>query len=259
MRMESFYTGSGDDKLYTVYHAPTKFRAGNIGIVMCYPLGQEFIRSHKAYVRLANRLGDEGFHVIRFDFYGCGDSYGDLELATVTKWVEDIRRVLSDFNQALGLGGVYLLGTRFGATLALMYSSIFEVDGLVLIAPILDGAEYIKEIKRGHEKWLDEAFARPSVINKETEISGFYFPDNLIAEIKSISLGDLLFKVGRSGLVLESNDKSFKSLSTLPKEIKFSFLSIINDNFWIKNKDLENVSLVPIEDIDAICDWMNLQ
>ena len=43
-------------------------------IVLCQPLGHGYLRAHRAFRNLAVSLASQGFHVLRFDYYGCGDS-----------------------------------------------------------------------------------------------------------------------------------------------------------------------------------------
>src|SRR5437773_7734152 len=69
-----FYFGSPDKLLFGCYHEPSLERRRKCAVVVCQPVGHEYINSHRALRQLAARLCDAGFPVLRFDYYGCGDS-----------------------------------------------------------------------------------------------------------------------------------------------------------------------------------------
>src|SRR5215217_413896 len=88
--MNPLYFGSSQKPLYGVYHPP-KSQPGRpvrtTGVVLCYPLGQEYMRAHRAFRQLATLLTKSGFPVLRFDYYGTGDSGGDGDAGDVDKVV----------------------------------------------------------------------------------------------------------------------------------------------------------------------------
>jgi len=43
---------------------------------------------------VAIHLANVGFHVLRFDYYGCGDSSGDSEQGEIRQWLIDILTAL---------------------------------------------------------------------------------------------------------------------------------------------------------------------
>ena len=56
-----------------IYHAPRASVAGEGGVVLCAPIGQEYMRTHRPLRQLALALADAGLHVLRFDYHGTGD------------------------------------------------------------------------------------------------------------------------------------------------------------------------------------------
>lgn len=71
-------------------------------MVFCHPLGDEYIRFHRAYRQLAVRLSQVGFPVLRFDLYGCGDSSGDSAEITVQQWLTDIATAVAEIRRSGG-------------------------------------------------------------------------------------------------------------------------------------------------------------
>src|SRR5687768_16729988 len=115
--MNPFYFGSSQRPLYGVYH-PSKGRTARpVGVVLCYPLGQEYMRAHRAFRQLATLLTKNGFPVLRFDYAGTGDSAGDGSAGSVATWVEDIGAAIDELKDTAGVSRVSLVGLRAGGAL----------------------------------------------------------------------------------------------------------------------------------------------
>lgn len=80
--MEPFYFGTPDEPLFGIYHPPVSEPVRDVGVLLCYPIGHEYIVSHRFYRQLSIRLAEAGFHVLRFDYYASGDSGGECELGS---------------------------------------------------------------------------------------------------------------------------------------------------------------------------------
>ena len=113
--------------------------------MLCPPIGLEYIQSHRMYYLLAVRLAETGFHVLRFDYLGCGDSAGDFEKGSLGQWVRDIQAAAEALVDRSHQSRISLLGLRLGATLAIMAAMQRDAfDTLVLWEPILDGRRYLE-------------------------------------------------------------------------------------------------------------------
>jgi len=131
--------------------------------VICNPFGQEYMRSHRSLRELANRLAQSGFHVLRFDYHGCGDSAGESDEGTLEQWQSDIAAAVCEIREASASDRVALVGLRLGATLAaLLAKERDDLDHLVLWDPILDGPSYLRELKDAHHAWIREHAHRPN-------------------------------------------------------------------------------------------------
>src|SRR5260370_27609992 len=64
---------------------------------------------------LAMALAERGQHVLRFDYRGTGDSFGELGKVTVADWLEDIALAVREGREISGSSMVRLLGVRAGA------------------------------------------------------------------------------------------------------------------------------------------------
>ena len=252
--MEPFYIENNGEQLFTVYH-PSR-GTGNSGtvIICCYPFEQEYIRAHKTYLKTALKLA-QFCHVIRFDFIGCGDSYGDLDAATLPKWLDNINTVISEIKSSIDIKEVYLLGVRFGGTLALMYSALHEVDGLILISPVVDGPHYLKETADRHNTWLKGSYVDSTHI-KENEFLGFELPQSLLQEIERINLEEHTLKIKKRVLLIEKNEEGAGVIKKIiPPQLQFNQVLLKNDGFWMKNDD-QSKNVLPLEEIDTIFNWI---
>jgi len=163
--MNPFFFGDSDRPLFGVYHPPRGPVDLRHGIVMCAPLGQEYMRSHRAFRTLANLLSRRGLHVFRFDYFGTGDSSGDSDAGSPRVWERDVDQALEELRANGSLERVSLLGLRFGAALALRAASRRDdIDQLVLWDPVLRGSAYVDEMLRVADPAEDGAAGRVGVL-----------------------------------------------------------------------------------------------
>ncbi len=138
--------GTATHTLLALYDPPDAGAYGS-GIVLCNPWGQEHIRAYGTMRFLAKRLQKAGHHVLRFDYYGCGDSGGDFTDASVDGWCQDTIVAVEELKALAGVPTVTLLGARFGAVVAsLVAAKRSDIDRLVLWDPIIDTASYVAEL-----------------------------------------------------------------------------------------------------------------
>jgi alpha-beta hydrolase superfamily lysophospholipase len=118
-------------------------------VVLCNPVGYEAMCAHRTYRHLAERLARAGFHALRFDYHGTGDSSGDDEDPDrVRAWIESIHAAVEELEAAAGVHAVALVGLRFGATLAAAAAARRrDVQSLVLWAPCASGRAYLRELR----------------------------------------------------------------------------------------------------------------
>lgn len=144
--MNLFYFGPRQAPLFGVEHPPAQRRSQRSGIVICPPTGTELMRSHRALRQLATGLAKEGHHVLRFDYFGTGDSAGDCEEGRFSTWQENIATAVEELQDRAELEQVSLIGLRIGAVLAAEASATIDGIGrLTLWDPITDGPAYLED------------------------------------------------------------------------------------------------------------------
>lgn len=138
----------GDSKrpLFGVMHEPPSGE-GSVGVLLCPPIGQEHVRTHWAFRQLAAGLARAGYYVLRFDWSGVGDSSGDIETATIPRWLEDAEVASQELRDATGVSKVIVVGMRLGAALAALSAKQIRPAAVVLWEPVWSGTKYLVELE----------------------------------------------------------------------------------------------------------------
>src|SRR3954451_13983708 len=76
--MTPLFFGSRARRLFGIYEPGRSGSRVPRAAVLCHPWGQEYIRAHRSMRRLANMLSATGRDTLRFDYFGTGDSAGDM-------------------------------------------------------------------------------------------------------------------------------------------------------------------------------------
>ncbi|MBA0882477.1 alpha/beta hydrolase family protein [Flavobacterium undicola] len=127
-------------------HYPIK--SNDKAFLFVNPLFDEKKRSQKFQADTARALTNKGYTVIRFDYYGTGDSYGDFEEFTINSCLESCKAIMNFIHIEIGITNVSILGIRFGASLALKIASEYkELETVFLIDPITSGKRYLMELR----------------------------------------------------------------------------------------------------------------
>ena len=155
--MNTFFFGRTDRSLFGAYHPPQGRHARKAGVVLCYPMGQEYMRSHRAFRQMANLLSRKGYHVLRFDWYGTGDSMGESSEFSMEACFEDLDAAILELRENAGIDRVSIVGLRLGATVAsLAVGRRADVDRVVLWDPVVSGARLLASLVGDRQPRADE-------------------------------------------------------------------------------------------------------
>ena len=144
---EAFFFGPTNRQIFATYH-PAAGGGDQVLTVICPPLFSDYMRTQLALREVAVTLAEKGQHVLRFDYRGTGDSFGDLGEVAITDWVADITLAVHEGRDLSGSRVVQLLGVRAGALLACKsVGALSVVQRLVLWDPVADGADYLQTLR----------------------------------------------------------------------------------------------------------------
>jgi exosortase A-associated hydrolase 2 len=265
MSVQPFFFGPPQGRLYGCYHPP---RPGSelreTAVVLCYPMGHEYIRCHRALGQLAIRLAGSGFGVLRFDYRGCGDSAGESHQASLSDWLDDIAAATSELRARDGSRRICLVGLRLGATLGMMVGARGgNIDSMILWDPVVEGRPYLEEIRSIDAVHREElgynggAAAKGLLVEDCSEILGFAFADKTLAEIEQLDLTEVGRKPARHILFIDSAAETSESrlgehLESLGVKLETKHLPL-GPGFWLAEP---YKAVVPHESIQALVGWM---
>lgn len=152
----TFYNKNGK-RLFGVVHVPEQvpIKTKRVGVNLLNPGIKYRVAPHRLNVKIARRLCQEGFYVLRFDPEGIGDSEGELPSGQNMpeiwgsiqrgRYVDDTKLANDFFIKNYSVKKLILIGNCGGAiTAALSAQKDDRVDSLILIdLPILlSGTDY---------------------------------------------------------------------------------------------------------------------
>jgi alpha-beta hydrolase superfamily lysophospholipase len=143
------FIGPDGRRVFAWHHPAQPHVRRGAAVVLCPPLGYDYICVYRTWRILAGRLAALGFDAIRFDYDGTGDSAGDPEEpGRPEAWLRSIEHAMTEARELTGSSAVALVGLRLSATLAIQAATARGgVDRLVLWSPFRSGRAYVHELK----------------------------------------------------------------------------------------------------------------
>lgn len=259
--MKPFYFGTSQKPLFGLYHAPNPGLPRLGGIVLCYPLGLEYLRVHRSFRELANRLAGLGFHALRFDYYGSGDSGGESVVGDVSQWVQDIAAALEEIHETSGSPRSSLVGVRLGATLgAVAGAQRTDIERLVLWDPVVRGSDYLREMQQRHLEWMG-THPRPRDFEAKEppeELLGLPLSASLREQLEGIDLLKLAQKPSRDVLIVSSDanpDAVALKDHLASLGARAAFQHIPGSKVYLKEDEI-NQAVVPHGTLQSISTWL---
>ena len=160
--------GAGAEQRRIAYLRQQAADARGPGVVWLCGLKSEMTSTKAAAV--AAWAAEHGRDCLRFDYSGHGQSAGNFEDGTVSRWLEEARAVLGQFTK----GAQVLIGSSMGGYIALLLlrallaeapAEAARIKALVLIAPAWDMSELMwQRFSTSARKDIEEkgVYLRPS-------------------------------------------------------------------------------------------------
>ena len=137
---------SGGRRLFAILHRPAAAPRGSA--LMCPPLFHEHARSYRLFALLADALAGFGLMVLRFDYYGTGDSDGTDTEFTLRDACTDSVEALRQLRVQTPDAPLAVLGVRAGAIPAVHAAAVCGADALWLWQPQTNGADVLADVQR---------------------------------------------------------------------------------------------------------------
>jgi hypothetical protein len=259
--------------LYGVDYLPAT-ETGKMAYLFLQPLGTERNVIDAFQVSLARELASKGVRVLRFDYFGTGDSEGSFSDITFESLMSDVGAAIQFLGEQGYSGKIGLFGLRFGTLIAGCYAEEYpeSIGDLILCAPVVKGYPFIyQELMQSLSTQMvlfkEIILNRDQIIQnlrdgKSTMVNGFNLANlngfpltrmfltstenrNLIGAIRKYRHRCLIIEIDK---IQRKMSQEMKSLNEHYKECaSFSFLQVleksipwIHGNYLIKNSTTLN-------------------
>jgi aspartate racemase len=249
-----FYFGSDTEPLFGWCHAPTGNTVSSLGIVICPPLGYEYMCSHRSLRHLADHFAAARIPALRFDYHGSGNSVGvNEEPDRISAWLGSIKEAIQTLKTVYGCTQISLVGLRMGATLAATVASEVDLASLVLWAPCVQGRHYVQEMKDLQS--LDKGTRDLSSTSSNVEALGFVISEQTAKELSHLDLSKLQIKPTKVMIGARDDMTEYLSLQNIWSEqglnVEYHQLGGYFDMMVDPHK-----AILPIDAIRQIVSWV---
>ena len=167
-------------------------------------------KDRKRFLKLANKLHEEGFGFLRFDQNSSGESEGDE--ITVKNLIDDVKSAIK-FVKNKGYKKIGLIGESLGGLTTLSISDN-SIKARVLFAPVTSkktkDLEKYKELMKNKDYFI-----------KEKDGNRFKIPKRYLEERRLVNQKKLLSKIRLPVLILHGDNDDKVPLETSKEAIKF--------------------------------------
>lgn len=251
--MNPLYLGTRKRRIFAIHEPPAARPKKSRAAVLCYPWGTEYIYSHRSMRQLAARLSSCGFHTLRFDFYGTGDSGGEMTEADLGGWHSDTAVAIQGLREIADVAQVTLIGLRLGATIAAAVAAQqpTECESLVMWDPVLSGRQYLQELQAESSTGSDEKA-------EFVELKGYPMSARMMREIAEMELGLMLSAPAWRALMLVTTPSRSPDLlrdataggGGHSPQVEF----LDSPHPWMES--VSTAGIVPVRVIHRITEWL---
>jgi pimeloyl-ACP methyl ester carboxylesterase len=246
--MSAFFFGSVERQLFGFHHQPVGMPVG--AVVICSPWGSEYQYAHRALRVSAVRLAERGLHVLRFDYSGVGDSWGDTTVGDMSAWTKDVGEAIEELRARSGCAQVDLVGLRIGAVLAASAASArADVRRVAMWDPVVDGREWFDQTRATAELRGDHEGGAP------VEFGSRMVSPALVDQFRSLGPESYPADCAEQVLLLQTIEGE-SSVQGALRHVRNLEARILHDvSPWLEHPSIWS-GLVPTRAVGALCDWL---
>jgi len=241
---------SGDENIFFWHHTPEKINK-NAAIIIIGPIGPEYMSSHRSIRLLADSLSLLGFHSIRYDPIGMGNSSGKLDDPHIWKnWVESPNILADHLQKKFNINDIILIGLRSGCLVLSEAQQRFSIKSAVFWYPLISGTAFIRGIQL-----LDSVLYENKEKSNTLEGGGYPFTQELQNDIKKINIVAQNYNSLENALVITSEISELNKLSDkmISSGIKTDLVNLNGLDDMLRQVTL---SKIPFQNIKYISTWL---
>lgn len=229
--------------------------------MICNPWAGEYFDAYTPLRALARRLARSGHHVLRFDYFGCGDSDGSFSEGGMGQWTDDANVAIDEVIALSGKTGVALIGARAGALItSRVAAQRDDIDRMVLWDPVVDPGAYLEKMKRASRElgsFIPDGWPRDEG-DRPAELDGFPFSDEMGRAMLAASVEPREWRAVRSCIVVASiaPRERYSVLASRASEIALP-LEIVQRPWEVEGSGEEGAAAAtPHAAIEAIAEFL---
>ncbi|RVT78121.1 alpha/beta fold hydrolase [Agrobacterium sp. CNPSo 2736] len=192
------------DGLTGIFHPARKDVRQRHAVLFVSPWGMEELCSRKFQRVLAERLAACGVANLRFDYLGAGDAFDPDDAGRAADWISDARAALNCLKRLSGCAEVVVVAQGLGCLIAAQaFADEAEVGSMALLAPVVSGRAYLRELAMWSSMIDDGLGLRPAQRMAEAgSIAGMAMPAGVADAIRKANLSNLTAAPARTILAL---------------------------------------------------------
>lgn len=209
-----------------IFHPARKEVKQDHAVLFVSPWGMEELCTRKFQRVVAERLAAAGVASLRFDYHGAGDALDPEDVDRAADWLSDTQAALDYLKRLSGCSRVVVIAQGLGCLIAIQaLADAAAVDSMALLAPVVSGRSYLRELAMWSSMIDDGLGLRPGQRMAEAgAIAGMAMPVGVADAIKKVNLAKLDTAPARSILVLSrpgrASDSDFaKQLAAIGAEV----------------------------------------
>lgn len=252
---EPLYFPCDDETIFAWLHTANVRRSSNaFGIVLCPPIGSEYMRSYRTVRHIADALAKKGHTVLRIDYQGTGNSSGhETDANRVSMWCSSIKSALDLLKTDFQCQHLGLVGMRVGANLAAIVSCEYPIDSLTMWAPIKKVNQYAREMQALSLVGREDHPPTPKS-NGDLEVAGYLLQKQVVEDLIQHDLKTATLQCKHLLLVerddLPANDKLHKQFESQG----ITVTSFVGEGYQ-SMMDEPHHCAVPLTAIQHLSDW----
>ena len=243
--MFPFYFGSANKHIYGVHHEASGDEYRDEAILFCCPVSHEYMRTHWFLKLLCEKLSSRGYHCLRFDYYGTGDSSGSFLDADIDEWIQNVVAASDEIKELSGCTSVSMIGVRLGAMLSALASEVVKPERVVLWDPVVDGQVYLSELETLHKEMIQDRsrFKHLPASNDEEihQILGYQYNDNLFNSIANKKFGLSKIRANQISVVTGKNNHTVLKNNKDKQPVNISYIDSNVESDWLYLDNMEKM------------------